>query len=174
LPLSRAVAQSGKARVLKYVPRADLTVIDPVMITAYITRYHSTAVCDQLQGIDSKLKPQPQMVDGHTVEDDSKLWTVTLRDGLRFHDKEPVRGHDCARSPGATKGRGGATGQGVRAGALPPDRPVLPTHCLLEGHHRHHSRGVRFLERQKDIRWPSLPGSRGQPLEERNVRGHRA
>jgi peptide/nickel transport system substrate-binding protein len=100
LPLSRAVAQTGKARasVLRYVPQADLTVIDPVMTTAYITRYHATAVWDQLYGVDSNLTPQPQMVDGHTVEDDGKLWTFTLRDGLKFHDNEPVRGRDCIAS----------------------------------------------------------------------------
>ncbi|HSV16683.1 MAG TPA: ABC transporter substrate-binding protein, partial [Tepidisphaeraceae bacterium] len=98
VPLSRAIAQTGKASVLRYVPQADLTVIDPVMTTAYITRYHATAVWDQLYGVDSDLKPQPQMVDGHTVEDDGKLWTFTLRDGLKFHDGEPVRGRDCVAS----------------------------------------------------------------------------
>src|SRR3984885_9985545 len=98
LPLSRAVAQTGKAGVLRYVPQADLTVIDPVMTTAYITRYHATAVYDQLYGIDSKLVPQPQMVEGHTLENDGKLWTFTLRDGLKFSDGEPVRGRDCVAS----------------------------------------------------------------------------
>ena len=49
-------------RVLCYVPQADLTVIDPVLTTAYITRYHATMVWEQLYGIDSKLQPQPQMV----------------------------------------------------------------------------------------------------------------
>jgi peptide/nickel transport system substrate-binding protein len=98
LPLSRAIAQTGKTSLLRYVPQADLTVIDPVMTTAYITRYHATMVWDQLYGIDSKLQPQPQMVDGHTVEDDGKLWTFTLRDGLKFHDGEPVRGRDCVAS----------------------------------------------------------------------------
>ncbi|MFL5257716.1 MAG: ABC transporter substrate-binding protein [Rhodopila sp.] len=97
-PLARATAQTGGASVLRYVPQADLTVIDPVMTTAYITRYHATMVWDQLYGIDSKLQPQPQMVEGHTLEDDARLWTFTLRDGLRFHDGEPVRGRDCVDS----------------------------------------------------------------------------
>jgi peptide/nickel transport system substrate-binding protein len=94
----RATAQTGAARVLRYVPQADLTVIDPVMTTAYITRFHATMVWDQLYGIDSKLQPQPQMVEGHTIADDGKLWTFALRDGLRFHDNEPVRGRDCVAS----------------------------------------------------------------------------
>ena len=94
----KVMAQTTKTRILRYVPQADLTVIDPVMTTAYITRYHATMVWDQLYGIDSKLQPQPQMVAGHTVEDDGRLWTFTLRDNLRFHDGEPVRGRDCVAS----------------------------------------------------------------------------
>jgi peptide/nickel transport system substrate-binding protein len=94
----RAIATTPTTRLLRYVPQADLTVIDPVMTTAYITRYHATMVWDQLYGIDSKLQPQPQMVEGHTIEDDGRLWTFTLRDNLRFHDGEPVRGRDCVAS----------------------------------------------------------------------------
>jgi peptide/nickel transport system substrate-binding protein len=94
----RARAQTTKARVLRYVPQSDVTVIDPVLTTAYITRYHATMVWDQLYGIDSNLQPQPQMVAGHTLEDDGKLWTFTLRDNLRFTDNEPVRGRDCIAS----------------------------------------------------------------------------
>ena len=90
--------QAGAVRVMRYVPQADLTVIDPVMTTAYITRYHATMVWDQLYGIDSKLQPQPQMVEGHTISDDGTLWTFTLRANLRFHDGEPVRGRDCVAS----------------------------------------------------------------------------
>jgi peptide/nickel transport system substrate-binding protein len=97
-PIRPAIAQTTRPGVLRYVPQADLTVIDPVMTTAYVTRYHATMVWDQLYGIDSKLQPQPQMVAGHTLEDDGRLWTFTLRDNLCFHDGEPVRGRDCVAS----------------------------------------------------------------------------
>ena len=93
-----SLAQPAGSRVLKFVPQADLTVIDPVMTTAYITRHHGLMVWDQLYGLDSKLQPQPQMVLGHTVEDDGKRWTFKLRPGLVFHDGEPVRGRDCVAS----------------------------------------------------------------------------
>ena len=98
LTARKATAQATAARVLRYIPQADLTVIDPVLTTAYITRYHATMVWDQLYGLDSKLQPQPQMVDGHTIQNEGRLWTFTLRDGLRFHDGEPVRGRDCIAS----------------------------------------------------------------------------
>lgn len=97
--LSRRTARAKpESSLLRYVPQSDLTVLDPVMTTAYITRFHAMMVWDQLYGIDSNLRPQPQMVDGHTVEDGGRLWTFTLRDGLRFSDGTPVRGRDCVAS----------------------------------------------------------------------------
>jgi peptide/nickel transport system substrate-binding protein len=93
-----ALAQPASARVLRYIPQADLTVVDPVFTTAYITRHHALMVWDQLYGMDSQLRPQPQMVEGHRVEDTGKLWTFRLREGLKFHDGEPVRGRDCIAS----------------------------------------------------------------------------
>ena len=93
---SPALAQP--ARVLRFVPQADLTVIDPVVTTAYVTRYHALMVWDQLYGLNSEFRPQPQMVEGHTVKDDGKRWTFRLREGLAFHDGEPVRGRDCIAS----------------------------------------------------------------------------
>ena len=41
---------------------------------------------------------QPQMAEGHVVEDDGRSVTITLRSGLRFHDGEPVRAPDCVAS----------------------------------------------------------------------------
>ena len=96
--LSRPALAQGQRNTLRFVPQSDLTVIDPVFTTAYVTRNHALMVWDQLYGLDSSLRPQPQMVAGHTVEDDGKLWTFTLRPGLRFHDGEPVRGRDCVAS----------------------------------------------------------------------------
>jgi peptide/nickel transport system substrate-binding protein len=38
------------------------------------------------------------MVAGHTVENDGKLWKLTLRDGLVFHDGTKVLARDCVAS----------------------------------------------------------------------------
>ncbi len=96
--LSRPALAQSTSRTLRFVPQSDLTILDPVFTTAYVTRTHALAIWDQLYGLDSNLQPQPQMVAGHTVEDDGKLWTFTLRPGLKFHDGEPVRGRDCVAS----------------------------------------------------------------------------
>src|SRR6516225_9718867 len=38
------------------------------------------------------------MVEGHVVEEDGLTWTLKLREGLRFHDKEPVLARDVVAS----------------------------------------------------------------------------
>ncbi len=91
-----ALAQN--ARVIRFIPQADLSVLDPVWTTAYVTRNHGFMVFDTLFGTDSQYRPSPQMVAGFKTEDDGKLWTLGLRSGLRFHDGEPVRASDCVAS----------------------------------------------------------------------------
>jgi peptide/nickel transport system substrate-binding protein len=53
---------------------------------------------DTLYGIDGQYKPQPQMVEGATVENDGKLWQLRLRADLSFHDGSPVLARDCIAS----------------------------------------------------------------------------
>ncbi|MDT8331505.1 ABC transporter substrate-binding protein, partial [Roseomonas gilardii] len=96
-PISRAWA-AGSSKVLRYVPAADIAALDPVWTTASQTRDHAFLVYDTLYGLDGSLQPQPQMVAGHVVEDEGRLWRMTLRDGLRFHDGEKVLARDCVAS----------------------------------------------------------------------------
>ncbi|MCC6716857.1 MAG: ABC transporter substrate-binding protein [Acetobacteraceae bacterium] len=91
-----AAAQDQK--VLKFVPHADLTVVDPSWSTSYITRNHAIMVYDMLYGTTSDFQVTPQMAAGHVVEDGGKVWTITLRDGLKFHDGEPVLAKDAVAS----------------------------------------------------------------------------
>ncbi len=93
-----AIAQPAQARVLKMVPQANLTSLDPIWTTANITRNHGYMVYDTLYGMDETFRPQPQMAEGHVVEEGGRRVTVTLRSGLRFHDGEAVRAVDCVAS----------------------------------------------------------------------------
>ena len=93
-----ALAQAPGRNVLRVVPHANLTVLDPIWTTAYITRNGAFMVWDTLFGLDSQFRPQPQMAEGHTLSQDGKLYTITLRTGLKFHDGEPVRSADCVAS----------------------------------------------------------------------------
>jgi peptide/nickel transport system substrate-binding protein len=95
------VVRAEKQRVLKFIPQADLAILDPVWTTAYTTHNHAYMVFDTLYGQTSYgdgFKATPQMLAGHTTEDDGKIWKLTLRDGLVFHDGEKVLARDCAAS----------------------------------------------------------------------------
>ena len=96
--LAPAVVRAQKQTTLKFIPQIDLAFLDPHFTTAYITRNHSYMVFDTLYGVDGSYKPQPQMVQGHTVENDGKLWKLTLRDGMTWHDGEKVLARDCTAS----------------------------------------------------------------------------
>jgi peptide/nickel transport system substrate-binding protein len=91
-------AQSSRARVFRWVPHADLTILDPVFSTVFITNIHAQLVWDTLYGLDDNYQPHPQMAAGHTSEDNGLLWKITLRDGLKFHDGTPVRAQDAVAS----------------------------------------------------------------------------
>ena len=93
-----AVAAAQDRRVIRFVPEADVVVLDPVVTPAAQTREHAYLVYDTLYGMDDAFRPRPQMVEGHVVENDGRLWRLTLRDGLRFHDGERVTARDCAAS----------------------------------------------------------------------------
>ena len=80
------------------IPQANLTSLDPVWTTAVVTRNHAYLVYDQLVAMDGAFVARPAMAEGWTVEADGLGWTFTLREGLRFHDGEPVRAADCVAS----------------------------------------------------------------------------
>jgi peptide/nickel transport system substrate-binding protein len=83
---------------LKFVPQADIALLDPHFSSALVTRNHSHMLFDQLYGVDDAARPRPQMAAGHVIEDDGKTWNITLRQGLRFHDGEPVLARDAVAS----------------------------------------------------------------------------
>jgi len=92
------IGRAEKSNKLVFVPALDLSVLDPVVTGNRSTRTHAYLVFDTLYGIDTNWTAQPQMVEGHRVEEDGLTWTLTLREGLRFHDKEPVLARDAVAS----------------------------------------------------------------------------
>ncbi len=91
-------AKAADAKTLRFIAQSDLRVLDPVWTTAYITRNHGYMVFDTLFAIDAEFAPHPQMVGDYRISADQLLYTFTLRDGLKFHDGQPVRGADCTAS----------------------------------------------------------------------------
>ena len=125
-----AVGRAQSSRVLRFIPNADLAALDPVWTTVYVTRNHGYLVFDTLYGQVGPAggyKATPQMVAGHSVEDDGRTWRLSLRDGLLFHDGEPVRARDCVASIrrwGARDGLGQTLMQRTDELSAPDDRTI--------------------------------------------------
>ncbi len=98
LPSRFAIARDDKVRTLRFVPQANLTLLDPVFTTAQPSVNHGYAVYDLLFGIDREFQTKPQMAAGYSLSEDGRTYLITLREGLKFHNGEPVRAQDCAPS----------------------------------------------------------------------------
>jgi peptide/nickel transport system substrate-binding protein len=122
------LARAQDANVLRFVPYADVATIDPTLSSSYAVRTHALLVWDTLYGTDETMQPQPQMVAGHNVEDDGRRWTLTLRDGLLFHDGTKVTARDCVASI-RRWGTRDAFGQSLMAAtdelSAPDDRTIV-------------------------------------------------
>src|SRR6267142_4362141 len=83
---------------LRVVMHSDLKIVDPIWTTAYIVRNHGYMIYDTLFAMDAKGEIRPQMVDKYEVSKDQLTYTITLRDGLSWHDGKPVTAEDCVAS----------------------------------------------------------------------------
>ena len=96
--LTVRIGHAERAKTLVFVPTSDLVVLDPIVTFNRPTRNYAYLVFDTLYGIDTNWQAQPQMVEGHEVEEDGLTWLLKLRSGLRFHDNEPVLARDVIAS----------------------------------------------------------------------------
>jgi peptide/nickel transport system substrate-binding protein len=92
------ISRGAAVAPLRFIPQSDLTILDPIVTTVYTARNHGYMVFDTLFGMDSANKIQPQMLDGFSVDNDGKVWNLTLREGLLWHDGEKVLARDCVSS----------------------------------------------------------------------------
>src|SRR3954464_2463795 len=76
----------GQEKTFKVVMHSDLKVLDPVWSGAYIVRNHDYLVYDTLFAIDATFQIQPQMAESWRVSEDGLTTTITLREGLLWHD----------------------------------------------------------------------------------------
>lgn len=93
-----SVVRAAGQRVLRFVPQADLAVLDPIWTTAYQSRDHAFLVFDTLFGQDAGFQPQLQMLESASTEAGGLVWRLSLRPGLVFHDGTPVLARDCVAS----------------------------------------------------------------------------
>src|SRR5271154_4694120 len=88
--LAVSVPALAQTKVLRFVQNGNLTILDPIWTTAYVTRNHGYLIYDTLFASDENNVIKPQMVDTWEVSPDKTLWTFTLRDSLEWHDGKSV------------------------------------------------------------------------------------
>jgi len=91
-------APAHAEKTLRAVMHSDLKILDPIWTTAYIVRNHGYMIYDTLFATDAKGEIKPQMVGNYEVSADKLTHTFTLRDGLAWHDGQPVTAEDCVAS----------------------------------------------------------------------------
>lgn len=89
-----ALAQDTTVRAVMH---SALRILDPIASSGSITRNHGYMVFDTLVAVDENYEPRPQMADWE-ISDDGLTYTFTLREGLTWHDGEPVTSSDCIAS----------------------------------------------------------------------------
>lgn len=94
-PVPEGPTQGG---TLKFVPLSDIETLDGVWTTAWATATHNYFVQDTLFALDENKTVQPQMVDTWTLSPDELTYTFKLRDGLKFHDGNPVTSEEAVAS----------------------------------------------------------------------------
>jgi len=83
---------------LRFVPNGGVYGVDPIRGGGAMGLTTAYTLHDWLIAWDTDGNLQPQMLDSWKIEDDGKLITLTLRDGLLFHNLEPVTPADIIQS----------------------------------------------------------------------------
>lgn len=84
--------------VLRLRVNGDINTMDPIATTNFTIRNAAYLIYDTLFALDANYQVQPQMAEGYTLSDDQLTYTITLRDGLKFHDGAPVTAADAVAS----------------------------------------------------------------------------
>ena len=91
------ITQANAQSVLR-ISWGSLKNLDPIWTTAGQTRYHAFLVYDFLFALDENNEIQPQLVGDYSISGDGLEYSFTLRDGLKFHNGQPVTARDAVAS----------------------------------------------------------------------------
>ncbi|SEN89384.1 peptide/nickel transport system substrate-binding protein [Pseudorhodobacter antarcticus] len=87
--LLSATALGAQASELKIGLESDPDALDPDKSRTFVGRIVFTSLCDKLVDITPELSIVPQLATAWETSDDGKALTMTLRDGVTFHDGTP-------------------------------------------------------------------------------------
>ena len=68
----------------------DPDVLDPTLARTYVGRIVFASLCDKLFDIDENINIVPQLALSHETSEDGKTVVIKLRQGVTFHDGEPM------------------------------------------------------------------------------------
>jgi len=68
----------------------DPDVLDPTLARTFVGRIVFASLCDKLFDISTDLKSVPQLATGYKWVDDNRGLVITLREGVKFQDGEPM------------------------------------------------------------------------------------
>ncbi|SFT86527.1 ABC transporter substrate-binding protein [Sedimentitalea nanhaiensis] len=86
---SVGLAAPAMAADLRIALQSDADVLDPDQSRTFVGRIVYTALCDKLVDITPDLEIIPQLATGWSWSDDGTALTMTLREGVVFHDGTP-------------------------------------------------------------------------------------
>ena len=100
--LAATVQTPRRGGVLRFASgEADVTEkLDPALLLTSNATSISSALYEGLVRVDWKRNVTPWLAEKWTVRPDAKVWTFTLRRGVRFHSGKPLTAQDVAYSIG--------------------------------------------------------------------------
>ena len=96
--LFTAAPVAAQQRPLRLVLTQELAILDPIISTNNATRQFGYMVFDTLISMDSQGRYRPQMLESWRVSADGLRYDFRLREGLEWHDGQPVTAEDCVAS----------------------------------------------------------------------------
>lgn len=96
--LSALPGLASADETLRIRMNGDINTLDPIATTNFSIRNAAYLMYDTLFALDEDYEVQPQMAEGAEISDDGLTYTITLRDGLLFHDGSPVEAADAVAS----------------------------------------------------------------------------
>ncbi len=80
------VAMAAQSQTLKIGLESDPDALDPDRSRTFVGRIVFTSLCDKLLDVTPDLKLVPQLATGWSVSEDGMTVSMTLREGVKFHD----------------------------------------------------------------------------------------
>ena len=84
--------------IFRWTPQASVANLDPTRQTSFVTHSIVYQWYDYPFGWNLDRVAQEQMVDTWSVNDEATEYTFSLREGLEFHDGNPVTSEDVTAS----------------------------------------------------------------------------